>query len=360
VATRIGLNLLTKLLLIAAGLSMSLDLPHAQQQPTRPPLFGENPSTFGDWIAGCDNTLVCRIVSLNSRDGSTGDLRMSIRRWPERQAMPEIMIDVGGPGADWPKGTYRFAIDDQPQGPAFDRSNAPIRLYRSDSMAGLQAILKASSIAIIDAQGRPTATASPNGLAAALRFVDRKMGLDGTTEASIDVGPKAWVPNPPPHPVIVRPPVSTRPPTLLPQAVLEDVQNSFGCPRRQPQSQSRVKHHRLDERTTLALVEPPCGGGPYNTNALAMIVSDDGVARRAELEAPLDQKTPHEVVSPYYDPKEQTLGSHHRGRGLGDCGLVQEWAWDGKVFRLFNQREMPSCAGSYDFVEIWRARLTER
>jgi hypothetical protein len=332
----------------------------AQGQGGLSPELGERPRVFGDWAAGCDNTLVCRIVSLDPRDGNGGDLRVLIQRGPDLGAQPEITIEVGGPGTDWKPGAYRFALDDAAQGLPFTPDAAPIHIFRQGAVSGLRSILSASSIAIVDARGQETASAQVAGLADALRFIEGKLGLTGTTEAVVDAGALAWTPAPAPAPVIVRPPLSARPPAELPQAVLQEVQSAYGCQRPSPPSQRAVRLHRLDGRSTLALVEPPCGGGAYNTSAFALIVDDDGTARPARLESPLAPDAPNEVVSGAYDPEQQTLVSHQRGRGLGDCGVVQRWAWDGAMFRLVHQSEMPRCAGSFNFIQTWRAAVAHR
>jgi hypothetical protein len=347
-------------LVAALGLFASTDLAGAQQTSPPPELQIETPSVFGDWVAGCDNTLTCHIVSLNATDGSDSDLRMSIRHQPQPGIQPVVTVEVGGPDTEWKPGQYRVAIDGIPQGPTFDRDQAPFRIFQENGQQALRSLLGASSVSIVDANGWNVASASTNGLAEALRFVDRKLGLNGTSEAMVETGPNRWVPAAPPMPVIVRPPLSTLPPTPLPQEVLEDVRRSFGCRRMPHPSHHSVRSMRLDERMTLVIVAPPCGGAPYNTTSLAMLVDNEGVARRAELESPPTADTTNEVVNAFIDPQEQTLMSHGRGRGLGDCGMVQGWAWDGAMFRLFQQKEMPRCAGSFEFIETWRARLADR
>jgi hypothetical protein len=49
-----------------------------------------------------------------------------------------------------------------------------------------------------------------------------------------------------------------------------------------------------------------------------------------------------------------------KSRGLGDCGLVQNWAWDGQRFRLVLQQEMTECRGSLEFITTWRAEPRNR
>ncbi len=31
-----------------------------------------------------------------------------------------------------------------------------------------------------------------------------------------------------------------------------------------------------------------------------------------------------------FDPEKKTLSSHYKGRGIGDCGALGEWKWNGR------------------------------
>jgi len=49
--------------------------------------------------------------------------------------------------------------------------------------------------------------------------------------------------------------------------------------------------------------------------------------------------------------------SFTKGRGLGDCGVQQAFAWDGLSMRLARQFEMPDCRGNVGFIQTWRAEV---
>ena len=51
------------------------------------------------------------------------------------------------------------------------------------------------------------------------------------------------------------------------------------------------------------------------------------------------------------------LTSYAKGRGLGDCGVSQSLAWDGRRLRLVDQSEMPECRGNTDTITTWRAKV---
>ena len=62
----------------------------------------------------------------------------------------------------------------------------------------------------------------------------------------------------------------------------------------------------------------------------------------------------------YWDEGTRRLASFFKGRGLGDCGAGQEWAWDGEMFRLIHAEAMGECRGSTDYITIWRAQAVGR
>jgi hypothetical protein len=51
------------------------------------------------------------------------------------------------------------------------------------------------------------------------------------------------------------------------------------------------------------------------------------------------------------------LTSYAKGRGLGDCGVSQRFAWDGTRLRLIEQAEMSECRGNPNFIRTWTARV---
>jgi hypothetical protein len=57
-----------------------------------------------------------------------------------------------------------------------------------------------------------------------------------------------------------------------------------------------------------------------------------------------------------WDPKTRLLGSYEKGRGLGDCGSAESYAWDGRRFRLIEATTMGECRGSHDWITVWTAR----
>lgn len=64
------------------------------------------------------------------------------------------------------------------------------------------------------------------------------------------------------------------------------------------------------------------------------------------------------TVNGAYDPKTRTLSAFAKGRGIGDCGSAQTWAWTGDRFVLTEESTMGQCAGvrSDLWPVAWRTR----
>jgi hypothetical protein len=61
-----------------------------------------------------------------------------------------------------------------------------------------------------------------------------------------------------------------------------------------------------------------------------------------------------------WNARDGTLDMFMKGRGLGDCGTRQRFAWDGARFRLVAQAQMDECRGSIDWIPTWQARTVRR
>ena len=48
---------------------------------------------------------------------------------------------------------------------------------------------------------------------------------------------------------------------------------------------------------------------------------------------------------------------HHfdRGRGIGDCGTRQAWAWDGARYRLVRAERIEECRGATEWPVVYAA-----
>ena len=54
---------------------------------------------------------------------------------------------------------------------------------------------------------------------------------------------------------------------------------------------------------------------------------------------------PFSLLNADFDPKTMTLSDFQKARGLGDCGRLDRFLWDGKAFQPLEIDYMPECRG---------------
>jgi len=298
--------------------------------------------TFRDWIVGCDNTRVCRAVAAGE-DISIGE-------------RPQLVVDRIGASV----AVRLVAPEGLPQGPvtlAVDgrRWTATVGEGGFATWTGAPALALARAlvdgrIATMDATGAPGPGPSLTGAAAALLWMDEAQRQIGTV-ASL-TRPGRAVASPAHDAPAVRswrgPRTAPAPPTL-PAAVrrargiaLKDC--VFGD--RRPLDEA----HALDATHTLVLIE--CDSGAYNYNVTPFVVTrgDAASARPAP-------GLPETITNAGWDAKAGMLDQFNKGRGLGDCGIIERWVWTGAAFARTLREAMMECRGVAPdwWITEWRA-----
>jgi hypothetical protein len=191
-------------------------------------------------------------------------------------------------------------------------------------------------------------------MVAALRYVDDQQKRVGTVTAMIakGSGSAAGVPAPPPLPIvhpasaIAQTGLSSKPPPAV--AALA---HKAECDA-EPGSEGKPEAFRLSADKVLWQI--PCGGGAYNFSALFAVVDKAGRAGLAPLEGVDDGL----ATNAAYDPMTRILSAYDKGRGVGDCGGSNAWAWTGEAFVLSEARVMPVCRGyGGDWPTVFRAEV---
>ncbi|MCA1748347.1 MAG: DUF1176 domain-containing protein, partial [Sphingomonadales bacterium] len=98
-----------------------------------------------------------------------------------------------------------------------------------------------------------------------------------------------------------------------------------------------------------------CSRGAYNFSDIAF-VRRGGELTPARFDRVFSWGDAGEIpllVNSYWADGE--LGTYAKGRGIGDCGTAERFAWDGAMFRLIERREMNECRGSPHWITVWRA-----
>jgi len=321
---------------------------------------------FKDWRASCGNDGTCWAfgfapefeagwVRIKMEAGPAARPQLMFGYWPDSAVTPTDEISLEVDGVNY-QGTP--TSDSDPEQPISSVQNSAGLI---DAMArGRSMFIHGSSVRVI----------SLSGASAAMLWIDEKQQRLGTQAALIRRGdrPASDVPAAPVLPVVaIAPPTDqtgmdaegeTLPAALRNRpevrACLEDSV--------QPDVSKTGMAFRLDAQTELYAV--PCGSGAYNLTHYWYLTGRAGQnPRPAALvgtagpgadPAWADQAT----INGEYDPKTRRLLSFARGRGLGDCGTIQSWAWIGDTFALIEERSMGDCAGvPADLWPItWRTR----
>lgn len=328
-------------------LALALAAAVAQPQP------GEL-KTFGDWTVGCDNTRACRAVALVPNDAGRDEyLLLVVDRDGAPAAPPMLSFSAG---RDLPKGGAALRVDGKLVGRATGEPLPFTRALASTLANGRRATLT-------DPSGRPLASASLAGVAAAFLYMDERQGRLGTHGALRRTGrkPDAAIPSPS-LPRIVQPAPSARPPRNLAPARAAELIGPDNARCDYAQGPVEPRAHRLDARHSLVIIRHPCGNGAYNIMSSVFVIDEAGRATpaRFDVRTGMSPEGDGPLVNADWDRRPRRLTSFAKGRGLGDCGVSQSFAWDGARFRLAEQSEMGECRGSADYITTWRAAVVTR
>jgi hypothetical protein len=295
--------------------------------------------TFGDWAVGCDNGLVCTMASLLPGDSVGEGATLNLTRDPGPDGRYHADLGEGVTDAKRRTGAAHYTVDGRDLGSDADALAA--------AMANGQ-VLKV-----------PDGTISLKGASAALRYIDAMQGRAGTVTATVAKGskPAGDVPPAPALPVVKAALLSLHS-AALPAAVIATMNRIGQCELMDGMDGTPSVVGTPGGRLLAVL---PCSAGAYNVIG-ALFVIDGSTVTPAQVDAPsgfeetgADAQTPvHSVINGDFDGK--ALTSYAKGRGLGDCGSMQRFAWDGARYRLVEQADMGECRGNPNYITTWRAR----
>lgn len=335
------------ILLLAAALQ-------AATAPTPGPL-----RTFTDWTVGCDNLRVCQAVALvPEAEDADRYLMLVLRRDAAAAALARLTLPI-------PEGVAQgtrlsLGVD----GKVLAQVVAPgkgggLALPFQGALA--TALMEGRQVTLTDTRGRNIAHASLAGLAASVLAIDEAQRRVGTRTALRRPGsaPASQVPAPPPKPVIHQPPVTGKLPRTISAREAATLIGRDAAICDHAIGPVDPKAYRLDATHSLIAVAHPCGNGAYNLFTSLFIVPEKGKPVPAVLDAPpgFGEGPDNQVVTGGWDMRTRRLTSYVRGRGIGDCGTQQAFAWDGARFRLVEQSAMGECRGAREYITTWRARV---
>lgn len=309
--------------------------------------------TYGDWAVACDNLKVCEMTSLVSDEGDLpddGPLTASISRDPGPQGGFEIAVDAGKA-----TGSLTLAVDGKAvaQGIAKDEV---VRFRDADAARIVAAVANGTALSLGNVK------ISLKGSSAALRFIDAGQGRAGTVTAAVAKGtkPATAVPAPPATPRVAALRASGTPATVnaAMRKQLEKLSSCADYTDEGEKAEGAIETFALGGGASLALV--PCGSGAYNVNTVPFVVRG-GKAEVADIDYSSDGSGEAPMLTnAWWDAKASVLGTHAKGRGIGDCGESASYVWDGKGFSLIELRRMDECRGSINWLRTWKAEPVYR
>ncbi|MEP9403223.1 DUF1176 domain-containing protein [Sphingomonas silueang] len=308
--------------------------------------------TFGDWTAGCDNGGTCQANALLGEDDPAPPVLVAI----ERAAGPDGAITLRLQREGTTALPLTLAVDGEAVARGGKAAGEFVALTGEPAATLARRIAAGKRLGVADGTGEAIGSISLTGAAAALRWIDAQQGRADTVGAIVARGKRPDTRPAPALPVVQAPVIRGEAALLDPQLVTT-MRATAGCGGEQlPEVTTRP----LGGGRTLALV--PCVLGAYNLVS-AVFVVERGKATPAQFDAPSgiapgDVEMAAGVADVVNgDFADGVLTSDAKGRGLGDCGVAQRFAWDGARFRLIEQREMTECRGSIDYIRTWAARV---
>jgi len=312
--------------------------------------------TFKDWVIGCDNLRSCSALGLA----------------PEDSANAYVRIDRGGAAANEPSVVFTVIADDAPKAATLalaidgkplaglapltanvDNSFITATLSPAESRLLIAALKPAKAMTLEMHDGaKPAVTfdISLSGSAAALLFMDDLQGRVGGVTALTRKGsaPASDVPALPALPsvkALKMTELEKAPP--LPKGIKRDADS--GC------EATDIVATELGGGNTLWSV---CSNAAaYNTVYRMWIVAGGAVKKANFPAAGTDDSA--ELMNPSLSEDQYKLSSFGKGRGIGDCGDIADWAWDGTRFRLVNLVSLDTCRGVMpdDWPTLFRAKI---
>lgn len=338
---------------LIAALLIAADDPPSAPAPLR---------TFGDWTIGCDNQRSCMAVALVP-DAEDRDRYLMLTLTRGGRATAPAQLAVMLPATVARGKTVSLAVDRKTIARIVAPGNgAGLALPFSGSLAN--ALIAGHRVAIVDSSDQTLATASLEGLSAALTAMDDAQYRTGGVTALRRPGtrPGSRIPPVPPLPVVVQPPVTGKPPRALSAKRAAKLIGRDNAACGQDAGAVAPQAFRLDATHTLVTVEHPCGNGAYNIYTSLFVVPDKGKPAPAILDAPsgFSGQAGNIVINGGWEPATRRVTAFLRARGLGDCGSQQQFAWDGARLRLVDQRDMGECRQVTSFIPTWRAQVVVR
>lgn len=313
--------------------------------------------TFGDWLVGCDNTRSCTAIGLSpeaagvfaylkvAREGGPGSrASISVSILDELAAGGPIRLELEGGTLD------RETWEVEENASSFATAQAGER-----SRAAIEALLPGETLQV--SIGEETAPISLGGMSAALRYMDAAQERAGTALALVAKGER-------PEDTVPAAPLPGSIPSMRLTEIDTPAQRPQGLPERDEFCPESAGDTVLQAENGTLLWGVCSSSGAYNLFSDFSIVVD-GIATAADLGPqgtgidPDGGDTGSTLVNAALAEDGRTLQAFFRGRGLGDCGSITSWVFDGRAMRLVEESGMGECRGVRpdDWPVTYRAEI---
>lgn len=295
---------------------------------------GDSPSfSYKDWEVACDNTRTCRAAGYQTEAGTSEPASILLTRSAGPATAVVIDVQVGGEVSARGPLTLKAGTA-QVRG----LKSEAARLSPAQTRTLLPQLTVAEQAVVTSADGRRW-TVSLAGLNAALIKMDEAQGRLGTPGALVKRGsrPESAVPGPLPVPTIkaIRP-NAPRPgdadlaARIFPTLELREPREA--CNRAMDIDAKALAINRLTDAKVLVSLE--CGVGAYNDESFQWIANDKPPFASRRIEATGE-----------FDPKDGSLSSVQKGRGIADCLWLEEAHFDGQGFVRTREAGDSLCRG---------------
>lgn len=321
------------------------------------PSVAADPETrsFRDWRVVCDNGGDC-VAYGGATGGPTAFVRVSMHAGPD--AEPDVMIGAWGQDSDTrPELVIDGATRRLAAGP--ESEWAGVAQARGAEARELLAAMAAGDDMKLSIAGE-TAAVSVTGVSAALLWIDERQGRLNTVTALIRRGnrPASMVPEPPELPRIRAIPASisqftqrdhpAAPAEVLAHPSVADCREDWG----EPVSGDGILYAEVGPSTRVWGVQ--CYMAAYNAGHVLFLTDHLGRAVRPLVLSGVDEEV--EIFTNV--DIGWSITNNVRGRGLGDCGVIQTWTYASRGFELASEHRMDECWGMPPelWPALWRTR----
>jgi hypothetical protein len=313
---------------------------------------------FRDWVVTCDNLRSCVAEGVD-QESSTLIVRFS----RDAGARGSASLAVYGMAGD--TNPIQLQMDGKPlrltKGDWYSDGTDEDLSFETDSQGEIRTLIDAVRTGHRLASG--DASASLDGLSAALLLIDDVQGRIGTDTAWIRRGPESAdkVPAAPAAPIVIAGPYKgpimsdSQRAGVVGAAVAMSQTGDNPCDV-EVSERKDAQAERLTQTDALVLVE--CFRGAYQSSfyLYRVPIAHPDQARQIMLPS-IPGRPPFDMVTAAeFDPATGTLSHAAKTRGLGDCGETAQWRFDGHDFVLTAMSSQIRCLGLWrEYPVLWRS-----